>query len=200
MSKLHVIYIPGLHDQAPMNRGLAKIFPPFWRSRGFNFHIVRLNWEKGKRFAPKMKLILDKIDELSKDGDKVFLIGQSAGGSAALNAFIQRRGVVKGVINSTGRLRKGEGFKPDLDLASITSPAFKESVILFERKEPSLTASDRKKIMTVRTMWDQLVPASTVSIKGAKNLTAPIAEHMTGGTFIMSVYSRVLQNFFRDLV
>lgn len=196
----HIIYIPGLNDQSLISRNLVKLLPFFWESQGFHAHVVSPRWEEGARFAPKLKLITDEIDRLVDQGHRVSLVGQSAGGSAALNAFYERRNVVNGVVNATGRLKAGVHVRPSLEWAARNSPAFKESVLLFEQQnEAKLTAKDRRKIMTMRPIWDEIVPSSTVSVKGATNKIAPILEHGIGGVFIVSFYSRVILNFLRNI-
>ena len=197
MKELHVIYVPGLRDQRFINKLLIKIISLFWKAQGFKFHIISPRWEEGKSFLPKLKLITDKIDELS--GKTVYLIGQSAGGSAVLNAYSQRKSEIAGVVNSTGRLRKGENVRPSLDHAARFSPAFKESVLLFENtNESTLTSKDRKKIVTIKPLWDETVPSSTVALKGATNITVPVVEHGFGGFFIVTLYSPVLAKLLKS--
>lgn len=192
----HVVYIPGLRDQWFLNRNLARLLPLFWDRRGFPIHVVAPHWEQGESFEPKLKAITDEIDRLIEMGHRVSIIGQSAGGSAGLNAFAQRKDVLSKAINVTGRLRAGVNVKPTLEKAAYYSPAFRESVLLFENELGlTLTAEDRKRIMTLRPWWDEIVPASTVPLEGATNLVAPIPEHTLGGAYIMSLYSKVLQSF-----
>jgi hypothetical protein len=194
----HLIYIPGLNDQ--YQKQIIKIPQFFWKTQGFYSHVIFPEWEKGYKFAPKLKLITDKIDELINLRHTVSLVGQSAGGSAALIAFCERRDVLNGVVNATGRMRAGEKVSPTLEYASRYSPAFKEAVLLFEHEhEPSLTSHDRAKIMTIRPRLDRTVPPSTVPISGAINLTAPMINHSVGGFIIISSQSSVWLNFLRNL-
>lgn len=195
----HVIYVPGLRDTWIINKAIIKVLPFFWEPQGIHIHVFSPHWEQGTRFAPKLKQLTDKIDSLVKQGHKVSLVGQSAGGSATLNAFCIRKSVVHRIINSTGRLRAGNNVWPSLKQAAKISPAFKESVLLFEKKnEPTLTKVDRKRILTIRPLWDETVPASTVPLDGATNLIAPIIEHSLGGIFIVSFYSKVMLDFLKE--
>lgn len=194
----HVIYVPGLHDQWILNRTLTNLLPIFWKPQGFYPHVIQPHWEEGTVFAPKLKLVINKIDELVDNGRIVSIIGQSAGGSAALNAFCERKGVLKRAVNVTGRLRAGEKVRPTLDHAAIKSPAFKESVLLFEEQnEHLLTKEDRKRMMTIRPIWDEVVPSSTVFVEGATNLVAPMIEHSLSGALLVSVWSKTILDFLR---
>lgn len=200
MKEHHIVYAPGLNDQNPLNKRLTAVIPKFWKPYGFHGHSVSPHWEEGKSFGPKLETIVNKVDMLLDQGHKVSLIGFSAGGSAVLNAFAERRKEIHGVVNVAGRVREGIQVFPSLDDAAKYSPAFKESVLLFERKnEPTFSASDRKKIMTIRPWWDEAVPASTVDIHDAFNTTAPIIEHVLGGNFILTVYAKKLLYFLKDL-
>jgi len=70
----HVVYVPGLHDQHPLNRNLAKLLPLFWKSHGFYGHVVTPHWEEGNRFAPKLALITVEVDRLASERHTVFII------------------------------------------------------------------------------------------------------------------------------
>jgi len=196
----HIIYIPGLFDTHPVNRPFHNLAQAAWRKKGFHPHLYLPHWEEGHHFTPKLKGITHLIDALVQQGNIVSLVGQSAGGSAALNAFCERRDKVNGVVNITGRLRSGVNVRPTLQQAARISPAFKESVLLFEREnEPILRPSDRKKIMTIRPWFDETVPASTVPLDGATNLVAPIVEHSSGGGFISIVWTSKFLEFLKEL-
>lgn len=193
----HIVYIPGLKDQS-IGKHLVKLLPRFWDNRGFPIHVVFPHWEEGTTFTPKLNKITEQIDQLISDDHRVSVIGQSAGGSAGLNAFCLRKDVMEAAINVTGRLREGMNVRPTLEEAASKSPAFKESVLLFEREnEIGLTGKDRKRVLTIRPWWDEVVPAATVPLQGATNLVAPMVEHSLGGIYVMSVYSKVLQDFLK---
>ncbi len=199
MKEHHIIYVPGLKDHTFIKKALLRLLPLFFRPQDFTIHIIAPNWENGEKFAPKLKLITDEIDQLVKQGHMVSLIGQSAGGSAVLNAFCLRRKVITGVINNTGRLKTGVKVKPSLKWAARNSVAFKESVLLFEKNESSLTKLDRKKILTLKPIWDEIVPKPTVSLIGATNLTLPVFEHGLGGVLIETLFSPLIVKFLRSL-
>lgn len=195
----HIVYVPGLSDQSFINKGLSGMLPLIWKIYGFETHIVYPHWQEGNSFQPKLKKILDKIDALSTSVYTVSLIGQSVGGSAVLNAFCERRNMVNGVINICGRVRAGKNVSPTLEIAARNSPAFIESVLLFERKnEPGLNDQDRKKIMTVRPLWDEIVPKSTVPIRGAKNIIVPSFEHSLSGILACTLYSGTALGFLKN--
>lgn len=196
----HIVYVPGLSDQSFINRNLSSRLPVIWGLYGFKTHIIYPHWQEGNSFHPKLSRILQKIDELNSLGYRVSLVGQSAGAGAVLNAFCERREMINGVINICGRVRTGAGVRPTLEIAGKNSLAFVESVLFFERKnEPSLNDQDRKKIMTVRSLWDEVVPKSTVPIIGAKNIVIPFVEHSLSGIVACTLYSAVILGFLKKL-
>ncbi len=191
----HIIYVPGLNDQNILNRNLAKLIPFYWHKFSVTTHIIAPHWEEGDSFGPKLKLLLREVDALIYHGHIITIVGQSAGGSAAMNAFCERRNMIHKVVNITGRLNRGDNVNPSLEQVSKNSRAFRESVLLFEKvNEPTLKPSDREKCLTIRPFWDEAVPSSTVSIKGATNLVAPFPEHTLGGILIGIFYASKIFN------
>lgn len=132
--KKAILYVPGLHDDAFINSHLTDLLPLIWRKYGFEVFIIRPRWREGKSFFPKLEYIATKIDELSNKGYELYLFGQSAGGSAVLNAFAIKKNKIKKVVNICGRLKKGIDVSPTLKKAAKGNPAFEESVLLFENK------------------------------------------------------------------
>jgi len=171
----NAIIIPGLGDHAGITAWTTKR----WLSHGLNPIIYPMSWNDGEEFKPKLEGLLEKIDEYASTGEKLSLIGCSAGASAALNAFCERKDRINKVISICGRLRTGSqtGFR-SLKSRARSSPAFKQSVELFESRQPLLSAQDKKKIITVSAKFgDELVPANTSAIEGCCNIDIPIMEH-----------------------
>lgn len=136
----HVIYVPGLDD----SRKGYELFVNKWRFYGIVPHVHRVGWsEREESFEPKLKKLVSEIDNLIKKGNIVSLIGGSAGGSVVLNAFLQEPRT-NAVVNLCGRLKAGENVTPSLKWASRNSPSFKESVLMFEKREPGMKKEQRQ--------------------------------------------------------
>lgn len=198
MSKEHkVIVIPGLGDQRTKPLELAV---GHWRLQGLESIVHAVGWHDGEdSFEPKLQRLTEMIDRFSQEGDKVSLVGTSAGGSAALNAFIERRDVVHRIINVCGRLRVGPeaGFR-SFEAKSKSSQSFAESVKLCEVKQETLSDQDKKKIMTVRAMFgDELVPPETTIVEGAYNTKVPTPEHMFSIGMSLTLFSRPIIVFLK---
>jgi pimeloyl-ACP methyl ester carboxylesterase len=193
-TKHFVIIVPGLGDDATK----LKFATLHWRHFGLEPIIHSVGWKDDKQdFQIKITRLLGVIDSLDPKRNKVSLIGCSAGGSAVLNAFYERRDVLNKVINVCGRLRTGSltGFR-SFKSKTASSPAFAQSIKLFETREPLLSQQDREKVMTVRELFgDELVPADTTTLEGAYNTTVPTGEHIFSIAMAMTIFSNRLINF-----
>ena len=185
-----VIIVPGLGDETKKIKWATN----FYRKYGLEPVVHNMWWRKDeKHFEPKLQKLTKLIDRLSKTGDKVSLIGTSAGSSAVMNAFVARKKKIYKVISICGRLSQGEkkGFR-SFEAKTVSSLAFKESVLMFEKSETILTKEDRKKIMTISATFDELVPANTSQIKGATNKKIKSVEHMFSIWMGLSFYKPLI--------
>lgn len=191
----HVLVVPGLGGE---NARFRKIVNS-WEKYGFTPHVHDMDWTDDKNeFKPKLERLIATIDELHSNDGIISLVGTSAGGSAVLNAFYDRKDQIHRVVNVCGRLRAGQNVYPSLDFASRKSPAFKESVTLFERREPLLTTEERNKILTIRALFDEVVPTSTTTLQGATNIRVFSIEHMLSITAAMTLYVKPMIKFLQD--
>ena len=191
--KHHVIIVPGLGDDADKLSWLTN----HWRKHGLEPIVHSVGWHDEQKFQPKLSVLVEMIDRYAQNGDKVSLVGCSAGGSAVLNAFFERKNVVHRVISVCGRLRSGnqKGFR-SFEARTDSSPSFATSVQLFESREDSLSDNDRQKIMTVRALFgDELVPADTTILRGAYNTVVPTPEHVLSIAMALTLFSRPLITF-----
>lgn len=192
--KHHVIYVPGLNDQ---KKGYDLLINR-WSSYGVVPHVHRVGWRNAEeRFDPKLERLVGFVDELLDDGNTVSLVGGSAGGSAVLNALLEQP-EINAVVNICGRLRAGENVFPSLEFAARKSLSFKDSVTIFERKEPQMTAEQRSKVLNLIPIWDEVVPKATVSLNGAKNQTLPSVEHMISGFLGTTLFAPIVMRFIKE--
>lgn len=197
MSKeIPVVIVPGLGDDTKKLQWVTN----HWLKFGLEPIIHSVGWHDRKiEFQSKLNRLIKLIDELSKGSDKVSLVGTSAGGSAVMNAFIERRDTVFRVINVCGRLRKGNqsGFR-SFESRSASSPSFAQSIQLCESNLATLSDRDKIKIMTVRAMFgDELVPGDTSIVEGAYNTQVPTPEHVFSIGMALTVFSKPLIVFLK---
>jgi hypothetical protein len=191
----YVIIIPGLGDKTKILSHATE----HWENHGINILLFLFDWRNTQlNFANKLNELLKLIDALHEQSHTVSLVGCSAGGSAVLNAFLERKYSISKVVNICGRLRTGTqtGFW-SYQKRTRTSPMFAQSINIFENSENSLTEEDRKKILTVRALFDEVVPTPTITLNGATNLTIPVIEHSLAIYLALSLFSRPLIQFIK---
>ena len=189
----HVIYIPGLSD----HRKSYELVINRWSLYGIIPHVYRVGWHDGESFKPKLKRLINFINDFLNKGDIVSLVGASAGGSVALNVLIEQP-KINAVVNLCGRLRAGKNVSPTLKVASKNSSSFRESVMLFESREPKMTKHLRQKVLTLTPIWDEIVPKPTVFLSGATNKILPSVEHMLSGFLGMTFFSPMMMSFIKN--
>ncbi|PJE62393.1 hypothetical protein COU88_05240 [Candidatus Roizmanbacteria bacterium CG10_big_fil_rev_8_21_14_0_10_39_6] len=191
-----VIIIPGLGD----NTRVLEIMTLHWKKHGLMPYVHSVGWRNNKdSFGIKLQELVSLIDHFLKRKDTVSLVGTSAGGSAALNAFFKRKRVIHRVVSICGRSRLGPtaGFRSFANMTK-TSPAFAESVRMCDKREKSLTEADKKKIMTVRAqIGDELVPPETATISGALNIQVPMVEHVLSIGSALTLFSKPIIDFLK---
>lgn len=181
----HIIVVPGLSGNSLLFQTLVNS----WRMFGFIPHVHDIGWKDSEQsFQPKLQRLVKQIDVLSKDGDIVSLVGTSAGGSAVLNAFCERKEKIHKVVSICGRLRVGKHVYPSFERATKNSKAFYESVRLCEANEQLLSTQDKKKFLTVRALFDEIVPPSTSTLAGAKNMQIFSIEHSVSIAAAMTLF------------
>lgn len=176
MSKEHaVIFVPGLDDAHEKIKSQTRHLERY----GFRPTVFSLGWRDGEGFKPKLTRLVTYIDSVKKDSDTVSLVGASAGGSAALNAYYERAEIINAVVCVSSRLREGLGLLGHgwFGLISARSTAFNEAVKLFQEREKHLLDEDLAKIMTIQGRFDQLVPHNVSHLEGSRNLKLDTLGH-----------------------
>lgn len=188
----HVIIIPGLGN----NVDLHILASNSWKKFGLIPHVFDTRWKsEEKGFSEKFERALKLVDSLVNKNSKISIVGNSAGSSFALNIFGKRRKEISRVVINCGRVRDGDWPWFTFDQATASSPSFKESVLMSQKLEKTLTISDRKKILTLRPLFDEVVPPSTVPIKGAVNKINYSLEHSLSIALNMTLFKKQIIDF-----
>ncbi len=192
VENVHVVVIPGLGNEIQKHTWASDR----WRKSGIIPHVFDAKWKtEEKGFNQKLDEALELVDVLIAAGKKVSLIGNSAGSSLAINMLGERRDKIHRVVVNCGRVRTGDWPWFTFDQATASSPSFKESVLGSERVISKLSAVERKKIVTLRPIFDEVVPPFTVLIKGARNEIVPSVEHVLSIGLNMTIFDKRIINF-----
>lgn len=188
----HVIIIPGLGNGVTKHEWAVR----HWRKYGIVPHVFDASWKiEEPGFTNKFNRAIKLVDSLTKPNVKISIVGNSAGSSFALNIFGKRKKNINSIIINCGRVRTGDWPWFTFDQATTTSPSFKKSVLMAEKIEQTLSKHDREKILTLRPLFDEVVPPSTVLIKGAKNEIVFSLEHALSIAFNMTLLDRRIIDF-----
>jgi hypothetical protein len=193
-----VIIVSGLSD----NTFGLNILTKHFIQKDIKPIVYSFSWlDNSSNYKQKMARLLQLIDKTYAKPFKLSLIGTSAGGSAAINAYCLRKSKIYKVINICGRLRvePKTGYR-SFNEKTRNSPAFAKSVINCEQNILKLAKADKHNIMTVRAAFgDELVPASTITISDAHNITIPTFEHVLSIAFALTFFSKPLIRFLKKI-
>lgn len=188
----HLIIIPGLGNGVTKHEWAVE----GWKKFGIVPHVFDAKWKiEEKGFQIKLDRALKLVDLLINKNSRISILGNSAGSSFALNIFGKRKKQISHVIVNCGRVRDGDWPWFTFDQATKSSPSFRESVLRAQQIEKTFTNTDRKKILTLRPIFDEVVPPQTVLIKGAKNEIIPSIEHVISIALNMTLFKRQIIDF-----
>jgi hypothetical protein len=145
-------------------------------------------------FSPKNTDLTKLIDQYGKKGI-VSLLGISAGGSAAINAFCKRTNKVNRVVILSSRCK--ENIKKGSVHAS-KYPAFRQSLVLLNESLKKLSSKEKHKILTVRGFYDELVPIQFSTIPGASNKQLPMIFHALIIFYSLTIFSKKIVLFLKN--
>ena len=146
MSQPIVVIIPGIGDHTPS----YDVFAWVWRRLGYETHIIPFGWTRyyadiathTRDFMHKHKL------DAVAGKDDVYLIGVSAGGTAAVHAFANRQSVRKVITVSS----------PFEDADNLEHRLLVDSIIAVRRDLEQLDAAEKANILSVYGIFDRIVP------------------------------------------
>ncbi len=173
MRNFGYLYINGLGygNDRPQER----IIKWWWNRIEITLKHVRTDWYDDGTFDEKLATVIKRANAMLDHFDGVVIIGTSAGGSLALNAFYNLKDKNVCLVSSHGRLKVG--WYPDTDRRSLYRRArfhtkkplhaFANSVRQAERLLAILTAKDKRRILVLDQLTDLIVPLKTMKVDGA---------------------------------
>jgi predicted alpha/beta hydrolase family esterase len=163
MSKLHLIYVPGLGDHRV--GGQQKLVDT-WKWWGVTAELFQTGWADGEEWDPKFERLLQRIDRASSSGKAVGLVGASAGATAVINAFHARHDSVVGVILIAGKINRPHAISASLTRKNTALGAAAHTAFI---ALSDLSKNERARIMSRYALIDPIVPAVDSHIPGARN-------------------------------
>jgi len=173
MSKHTVIYVPGLGDT---RTGGRRLLIASWRLYGVRPVVHQMNWADKQPFEIKFRALLKHIDERIAAGERVSLVGESAGASVTLEAYAARQDTIHRVACICGKLRHPETIHPD---TYRKNPAFAEAMAALPSALTGLNATKLTRVRSLHPLVDPTVPVADTIIPGVEERAIPTAGHAT---------------------
>lgn len=149
-----------------------------------------MQWYGGGDLSARYDAVTAAIDRAQLDGQRVVLIGESAGASLAINVAA-RRPDIDGLMTICGIV------SPRAEVSAVIrkkSPAFNRSLGELER---ALGELDVAMVCNVRAIVDSVVPKQSSVIPGARRRVVWSVGHLATITLCLSVYGGLLIYFVR---
>lgn len=178
-----IIYVPGLGDIYDNGRRLAL---KFWRVWGVEAKLVPMRWNDGQSLDRKADRINHAIDEALAAGRKIYLIGESAGASLAIQVATERTKHIAGLLTLCGVVSPRT---PVSGYLRNRAPAFDEALKTLAGSLPRL---DAKRTVTVSGYGDASVVYQFSTIAGMPSHRLMSLGHLTTIAAGLTIYSWLL--------
>lgn len=177
-----ILYIPGLGDSYDRFRSRALWS---WARSGLSVQLVPMRWYDRGDLSSKRTKVDKAIDAAVEQGKTVYLVGESAGASLAIDALASRPEVA-GLLTLCGVDTAEAPVAPSL---KQRAPAFAEALNELPR---ALKGLDTAKVSTVSSLWDPVVNIRYSSLAGADNHRLPSIGHIVTIALGLTVFRRKL--------
>jgi hypothetical protein len=164
MKKHYLLVILGI---PAWDRFISCVVYPF-RYFGITPLVENICWtSKNTTFDQKQEVLMQRIDALSNK-EVVSLLGISAGGSAVINVFSLKKEKIQRVVTLCSRFTDNCG---QLSSGMKKCEAYRDSIKRVQETEQSLSKNDKKKILTIKALYDEKVPSSVSSLSHIRAIT-----------------------------
>ena len=186
-NRIGYLYVNGLIN---INiKFIDKLIDWRWNSVGIDIQHSRTNWFDKTTIDDKVRAVIKQVDKMLQDYDGVAILGSSAGGSLAINAYAKLIDKNVCIVAAHSRLAVGN-YSDDQKLSlyhsarigkKISAPSFYESVKIAEDISIlGFSITDKQRIMTMVQLTDGVVPLGTMSIDGAIQIRTLAFGHRMG--------------------
>lgn len=160
-SKQHIVYIPGLGDGYDMFRKAGLLL---WRKPGTKTTLVSMHWmDTHESYEDKLGRIKKAIDKYPSH--KVVLVGESAGGAMSIVAMRRFRSKIHRLVTVCG-MNQGAGNVSGY--VYYQNKAFKYTMEEADTITPTLSAEDRRSMLTIYSPLDATVTPKATLLDGVK--------------------------------
>ena len=145
------IFVPGIADDIGY---VQSTLVRLWRFRKLSGQTHVMPWAGSGNYDAAAERLDKHVGRLHNQGKSVVLVGASAGATAVLNAYCANRDKIVAVILICPKVNDSTNIN---DAILKKNPAFKTSIELAEKNQPTLTAEDRQRFSIFISPRDGLV-------------------------------------------
>lgn len=191
---IRVIFVPGLGDRLPPLVHLQREALRTWRTLGVRTTMFRVRWSSDASFEDRLDRLDEMIERYEQRGERVALMGASAGAGAVLAAFARRRSIVAVVIIAGKFLDPDDVLKPVLE----HNAPFAQSLSTVPDILAELGPDDRSRILSLRSARDGVVDDEDTLLEGAVNETMRVVGHVIAIGYALMFRARRVVRFLRE--
>ena len=180
----HLIIIPGVGDDHPVYHKGARVFALF----GFAPQIYVFGWDSADpgSYEQRMQALTAMIQNLK---GKVYVLGVSAGGSAAVNCFAQLPRKITKVVTLCSPLSA---------FSTPINPLLAVSISHTEQHLSDMAAETKQRLLSLHALFDTVVPVRLSKPVGVRSRVLPAILHPVTIFLGLTLFAGVTSRFFKQ--
>jgi pimeloyl-ACP methyl ester carboxylesterase len=183
VAKPILVIIPGIGDHTP----IYSLFAWIWRRFGYEVHILPFGWSHYYAdISVKTKDFLHRLDAAT-DKQEAFVIGISAGGTAAIHAYANRGYIRRVVAVCT----------PFTEFENIQNRLLADGIIVARQDLKGFDVAEKANILSVFGLYDQTVADRMSRPEGVRYKRLWLVRHAAIIFAAMTFRSGSLKRFLR---
>lgn len=182
--RTHIIYTPGLGDRYdPLRRACLWL----WRLYGVRVTMVPMRWTSDEKYTDKRARVEKMLANATSE--RVVLMGESAGGSIALNMYAAHADTVAGALTLCGKNTRSDNVASRI---YARNPAFRDSMLQAEISVRGLSKIQRSKFVSIVPFYDPTVPVQQTLIPDCQKMTLPAVGHLFSILAMLTLYAPII--------
>lgn len=154
---------------------------------GVRVTMVPMRWQSDETYGDKRARVEEAIRKTA--GEKVVVMGESAGGSMALAIYARHADTLAGLVTLCGKNTRPDTVSPDI---YKRNPAFRDSMYEAEAAATALSMSDRWKFVSVVPWHDPTVPVAQTLLPGCQKMILPAVGHLLSILAMLTLYAPLI--------
>jgi hypothetical protein len=192
---MRVLFVPGLGDRLGWLVRLQREALRSWRPLGVRTAVFRVRWSADVPFDDRVEALVHLVDRYADRGERVVLLGASAGAGAVLAAYERRRDLAA-VVLVAGKFWRPEHL-PEAVLDH--NDVFDEALHAVPRALERLGPHERRRILSLRSAHDGVIPDHDPVLPGAVNEEMRVVGHVSAIGFALLFRARRIVRFVREV-